>query len=276
MPARAWIGIDVAADGALLATVDRADGVIDVRRLWQPAGAAQLADAVRVLAQRARDPVGGVGLAARGAGGQALAGALAELLGLPVRAAGAGNCAALWSAKFGQLRGAGDAVLLAFGREILAGALVGGRLLHADGRDPDAAHVILDARGERCACGARGCAITVLGGQALARAAARAQLPADGQKRELGAKAAAGDPLAAAVLRQAAGAAAMLARAVALPLGAQTVALHWPEAGGGAVGQWVREQCAALLPDGVCVKTGQLPADAIACGAGLWAMRNRS
>lgn len=152
---------------------------------------------------------------------------LAVALGHDVRAG------ALAEATLGAARGERDVLFVPVGAGIAAAAIVDGRLLVAGGYAGELGHLQVDAGGEPCGCGGRGCLETVASGAALARRyAARAGRPVAGAAA-VAERVRAGDPDAAAVWDDAAAALAQgLAAAVAV-LGSRLVVIGGGLAGAG-------------------------------------------
>jgi predicted NBD/HSP70 family sugar kinase len=96
-----------------------------------------------------------------------LAAKLAAELGLPVHVANDANTAALGEHTYGGAGGRG-LMVIAIGKGVGAGLLLDGALLgghhYAAG---EIGHVIVDERGQVCACGRRGCLETVVSAPAL-------------------------------------------------------------------------------------------------------------
>jgi predicted NBD/HSP70 family sugar kinase len=96
-----------------------------------------------------------------------LAAKLAAELGLPVHVANDANTAALGEHTYGGAGGSG-LMVIAIGKGVGAGLLLDGALLgghhYAAG---EIGHVIVDERGQVCACGRRGCLETVVSAPAL-------------------------------------------------------------------------------------------------------------
>lgn len=91
-----------------------------------------------------------------------LAATLATALSVPVRVANDANAAALAEHTFG---GAGDSgvLVLTVGQGVGSGILVDGALVRGERfAAGELGHVVVDERGERCACGRIGCLETVL------------------------------------------------------------------------------------------------------------------
>lgn len=116
------------------------------------------------------DPDGVVVLAANlGWHGQALAARVHDDLGAPVHVANDANTAALGEHTFGGAAGSG-LMVVTVGQGVGSGLLLDGALLrgHHDAAG-ELGHVVVDERGQACACGRRGCLETVLAAPALRR-----------------------------------------------------------------------------------------------------------
>ncbi|MSQ83727.1 MAG: ROK family protein [Myxococcales bacterium] len=273
---QAWLGVDIDDDGALVVLADRHHGVLDVRRVLQTTGVIAIADACAVLVTRSRRGAVGIAVGWRQPWRAApqFCQALAACTQLPVVPVGIGNCALMAARHQGLLRGCRDALLLSLGAEVIAAVWLDGGLLHRDGRPLDAAHLPLQAMGELCACGRRGCAHTVLGAPAVQRLAALAQLAQHGDHRDLGSRAEQGDPLALAVMVHIADHLLRLAAVLAGVFGSQRLILHWPGAKAtGVIPDLIGQRAATLLPAISAIDIATLGPDSYAHGAALWAMR---
>jgi glucokinase len=110
-----------------------------------------------------------------------LAGRLAEALGLPAFAENDGNGAALAENWIGAAKGAKICVMLTLGTGIGGGVVMGGRIYHGAGYcSGEFGHMVIDYDGEKCACGARGCAEVYASARGLARIAQKAVAASDG------------------------------------------------------------------------------------------------
>lgn len=278
-PAGPCIGVDLRDDGARVVVTEADKGVVDVRQTLARADAAVIAEACGVFMARSRRRPQGIGLAVRDRAFDAAADfarVIASATGLPCRVAGAGTCALMTVFAQGSWRGRRDVALLSLGEALHVGIWLHGKPLHGNGRDPDVAHWPLDPAGERCLCGGRGCAHTLLGPTALARTAALAQLPVSAGHGggDLAGRAEAGDPMARAVLQRMADQALLLARGLVAAYGITTLALHWPTAAQhGVVTELLRATVARQLPGLAELRIAALDANSIAEGAARWAMR---
>lgn len=97
---------------------------------------------------------------------------LRERLGLPVHAENESNLAALAEHWSGAARGFDDFICI-FGEIGVGGGIVLDGRLHcgAHGFGGEFGHVVVDLDGSPCACGGRGCVETLVGQEAIARAA---------------------------------------------------------------------------------------------------------
>jgi predicted NBD/HSP70 family sugar kinase len=94
--------------------------------------------------------------------GTPLASLLSARLGLPVHVANDANTAALGEHTFGLADG-GGLMVLTVGRGVGAGLILEGALLHGHRfAAGEIGHVVVDERGDECACGRAGCLETVL------------------------------------------------------------------------------------------------------------------
>ncbi len=94
--------------------------------------------------------------------GVPLAANLRERLGLPVFVANDANIAALGEHTFGDAAG-GGLMVLRVGKGVGAGLILEGQLLHGHrSAAGEIGHVVVEPRGERCACGRVGCLETLL------------------------------------------------------------------------------------------------------------------
>ncbi|MBM4343510.1 MAG: ROK family protein [Deltaproteobacteria bacterium] len=273
------LGVEWRADGARVVAVQRRTGVGDVRQVLGPPDAAAVAAACRVVVERCPQRPTAIALAARELPWSAAvdrARAVGDAAGLPCVPVGTGTSALLAHLARIDRGPPRNIALLSLGEALDVGVWVGGRPLHTDGRDPDVNHWPLDPAGERCGCGGRGCATTVLGPAALARTAALAQLPASAGQggADLAGRAEAGDPMARAVLQRMADDALRFGRALVAAYGITALALHWPTAAErGVVADLLRAAAARRLPAAIAVRVARLNVDGIAEGAGRWAMR---
>jgi predicted NBD/HSP70 family sugar kinase len=94
--------------------------------------------------------------------GVPLAARLTEALGVPTYVANDANTAALGEHTFGAA-GTGGLMVLRVGAGVGAGLILEGSLLHGHrSAAGEIGHVVVDRRGEQCACGRTGCLETVL------------------------------------------------------------------------------------------------------------------
>jgi len=94
--------------------------------------------------------------------GVPLAASLRERLGVPVFVANDANIAALGEHTFGDATG-GGLMVLRIGKGVGAGLILEGQLLHGHrSAAGEIGHVVVEPRGEKCACGRVGCLETLL------------------------------------------------------------------------------------------------------------------
>jgi glucokinase len=102
--------------------------------------------------------------------GVAVRDVLAERLGLPVAVDNDGNAAMLAEWRWGEARGALNAIMLTLGTGIAGGLIVDGRLVHgARGAAAELGHIIVDADGPPCpgSCPNHGCLEAFVSGHAI-------------------------------------------------------------------------------------------------------------
>jgi len=102
--------------------------------------------------------------------GVAVRDVLAERLGLPVAVDNDGNAAMLAEWRWGEARGAHNAIMLTLGTGIGGGLIVDGRLVHgARGAAAELGHIIVDADGPPCpgSCPNHGCLEALVSGHAI-------------------------------------------------------------------------------------------------------------
>ncbi len=202
MASDSWaIGVDLGGQSAKLALVDGDGRVLLRERVPVDAGwsagqmvealAGAIAGLVQEAAERSIRPTG-VGVVMPGymdatrsrllfaanlpkLGGTDFLAELRAAIGLPVSFDADSNAAALGEYRFGAGRGARRLIVAVVGTGVGGGVIVDGRILrireHIAG---SLGHVIVDPRGPRCACGARGCLEVFASGRALERLAAQA------------------------------------------------------------------------------------------------------
>ena len=105
--------------------------------------------------------------------------------------------------QLGAARGFGTVVVIIVGTGIAASIVIDGRAHVAGGFAGELGHAIVDPRGERCACGARGCLETVASAGAIARRYGRATGTTPIGAREVLALAEAGDETAGRIWNEA-------------------------------------------------------------------------
>jgi len=197
--ARHVIGVDLGGQSVKLAVVDETARVFE--RDQQPIDAAQpeekiraqIVEAVEALQRKARangrEPAA-VGMVLPGymdrdrtrldyaanlpmLGGTGFLEKLGRSLNVPVVFDADANAAALGEYRFGAGRGVGRLLVATVGTGVGAGVVIDGAILrvwnHIAG---SLGHVIVDPRGPRCACGARGCLEAHASGRSLERRAA--------------------------------------------------------------------------------------------------------
>ncbi|HEV7652149.1 MAG TPA: ROK family protein [Actinophytocola sp.] len=214
------LAVDVGGTKIAAGVVDRAGRVLRqaVRPTREPVFAA-LRDAVAAVGP---GPVAAVGLSCAGPV-DAVAGRVgpinipswrdfplrarvAELVpGVPIALAGDGQCMALGEHWLGAGRGATAMLGMVVSTGVGGGLVLDGRPFA--GRSGNAGHIghlIADAAGDPCSCGARGCVETVASGPNLVRWARRHGWtpPAAATAAELGAAAASGNPVARKAFRR--------------------------------------------------------------------------
>lgn len=131
-----------------------------------------------------------------------LADTLRQALGCPVCLENDADAAALGEARFGAGQGCRSFILLTLGTGIGGGIVLDGRLYRgADGTHPEVGHMILEADGPACSCGARGCWEAWCGGQGFADwVQARHSRPVPLSAGQIFEQAAQNDPLYAAAV----------------------------------------------------------------------------
>jgi len=105
---------------------------------------------------------------------------IGDALGGPVAIENDANAAALAEWRFGAGRGHNDVVYLTMSTGVGGGLILDGRLYRGHrGSAGELGHILLEADGERCGCGLRGCFEAYAGGASWAKRL-RAVTPADG------------------------------------------------------------------------------------------------
>ncbi|WP_081952137.1 ROK family protein [Kitasatospora phosalacinea] len=154
-----------------------------------------------------------------------LAAVLEQRTGLPVALGHDVRAGGLAEARLGAARGARDALFVAIGTGISAAIIADGRLLSASGYAGEIGHLVVDPRGEPCACGATGCLEAVASAAAIAAAyTARSGTPVSGAA-EVAALLTAGDRIAGAVWQRAVDGLATALAAVVTTLAPEVVVL---------------------------------------------------
>lgn len=194
------LGIDLGGTNVSVGVVDAENRIVarasaetpktDTRRTIPEAIAACARDALR-SAGVSRADCAGAGMGAPGScdtergvvryahnlgwDGFAAADALRERLGMPVRLANDGDCAALGEAVAGAAKGCESALVLTLGTGIGGGFVIGGRLCAGHLRlGGEFGHIRIAIDGEACSCGERGCWEAYASAAALIRQAERA------------------------------------------------------------------------------------------------------
>jgi predicted NBD/HSP70 family sugar kinase len=175
--------LDLSRDDTMLGAVVNLAGDLKVRQEVAVAGrkgddAFELVHELsRTLVAAATRPVLGVGVGSPGVvdadgtvldapnlawHGVPLAASLRERLGLPVFVANDANIAALGEHTFGGAAG-GGLMVVRVGKGVGAGLILEGHLLHGHrSAAGEIGHVVVEPRGEKCACGRVGCLETLL------------------------------------------------------------------------------------------------------------------
>lgn len=185
------VGLDVGGTSVRAAVVDERGSVLDTARSGTPSDENALEDAISRVIDELRnrhDEVGAVGLAVAGfvasdretvlfAPHLAWRAArvterITKRVGLPVTLEHDANAAALGEHRFGALRGARVAALVAIGTGIGAGLLLDGEIYRgAHGVAPELGHLTVVPGGRACPCGKYGCWERYCSGTALAATA---------------------------------------------------------------------------------------------------------
>jgi glucokinase len=194
--ARYAIGVDLGGQSAKLGVVD-AEGIVHVRR-QEPIDAAQSADALargivqqigelQKEASRCELTIVGIGVVMPGymdearekllfaanlptLSGSSFLADIRKQVRLPIRFDADCNGAAFGELHFGAGRNVERLIVVTVGTGIGGSVVIGGEILrinhHISG---SLGHIIVDAKGERCTCGARGCLETKASGRAIER-----------------------------------------------------------------------------------------------------------
>ncbi len=167
------IGVELSSSGALLVLADRSATIIDARRLLAAPTPADVADAVAVLADRAREPPVAVALTGADPDVATCRAAIVQCMPQLAVVAVDGGVAAMAACPPADGARGRQRLLIAAGQQ-LWGAMAG-----PDGalQPWNVAHQVVQPRGLRCTCGRRGCLETVAGLDALARWERLVQLP---------------------------------------------------------------------------------------------------
>lgn len=101
--------------------------------------------------------------------GQDLAGALSEAFAVPVALENDADADALGEARWGASKDKSRLIYVTVGTGIGSGMVFDGVLYRgANGAHPEVAHLVIEASGPQCYCGARGCWEALAGGPAMA------------------------------------------------------------------------------------------------------------
>ncbi|MEB3021425.1 ROK family protein [[Mycobacterium] crassicus] len=143
----------------------------------------------------------------------------AAVPGVPVRLGGDGVCMALGEYRHGAGRGTRSMLGMVVSTGVGGGLVLDGAPLHGrTGNAGHVGHVIVDAGGERCRCGGRGCVETIASGPSMVRwALANGWIPeaSSADAKALAAAAEAGDPVALRAFRRGTDALAVMITSVA-------------------------------------------------------------
>jgi glucokinase len=201
--------------------------------------------------------------------GRAIAGPVADGLGIPVRLVNDSRALTLAELRLGAGRGANDLVCVALGTGVGGGVVIGGRLHLGLAHAGEIGHQTVDPDGPPCGCGNRGCLDRMAGADAIAQYAGTATFAdAVGAAR-------AGDERARAAFQRAAG---YVGLAVS-----NAIVLLWPErvvVGGGVaeagellfepLRKVVAERANVAPLDRIEIVPAALGPAAGAVGAALW------
>lgn len=277
------LGAEVHANGAVLVAVAASGQVVDVRQLWHPPGAAELAEACQVLEARWSQPVARMALACDNPDQWLVLPELFLPAGPELTTLGTATARALAEFQHGALRNCPDCLVVTVGHTLSAGALRQGTPLLPLGRDLALAHLPVVEGGPRCSCGQRGCLQAVASVPAWQRRARDAGLeppppagpdPATDQRNSLGARAARGDAVTLAALTEPV---EQIARGIAIVAGAigvRDLALQWTGTGSGdRLQQLLLTRVRHWWPAGRTVTPAQTGPLGAAWGAALWAQR---
>lgn len=201
--------------------------------------------------------------------GRAIAGPVAERLGLEVSLVNDCRALTLAELRLGAGRGVRDLLCIALGTGVGGGVAIGGRLHLGLGHAGELGHQTVDPDGPLCGCGNRGCLDRVAAAEAIARDGGCASVD------EVVAAAAAGDVRARRALERAA---EHVGRALA-----NAIVVLWPErvvVGGGVASAGealleplravVRRRACAAPVDRIEIVPAALGPAAGAIGAALW------
>ncbi|MCU0453330.1 MAG: ROK family protein [Bacteroidetes bacterium] len=111
-----------------------------------------------------------------------------------------GKCAAMAEARFGVLRAASNAIVVAVGTGIGGGVILNGALVRGEANAAgEMGHLSIDAEGPPCSCGSRGCVELYASGSGLARLSRELGEPLTAE--EIGVRARRGDRMAQEILK---------------------------------------------------------------------------
>lgn len=159
-----------------------------------------------------------------------------------VRAAGAAEFA------LGAARGYGDVIVIVIGTGLASALFLGGRPHSADGFAGELGHLIVDAKGPVCACGANGCLETLASAGAIERRYGEMMGTNPAGARAVLEFAAAGDPVAQRVWGEALDALALAVAQLAAVLAPEAIVLGGGLAQAGpALFDPLRERVARLI-----------------------------
>lgn len=101
------------------------------------------------------------------------AGPLAHALGMPTAVTQDVRAAGMAESRLGAAAGAASALVVPIGTGVAAAIIIGGRPYSGGGYAGELGHVTVEADGEPCACGSRGCLETIASARAIARTYSR-------------------------------------------------------------------------------------------------------
>jgi glucokinase len=186
------IGLDLGAAQIAAAVADR-DGRLlartqmETRVMEKPeAGLEWIALQIKYIASQAGlDPrqAMAIGIAAADPGDLRLKALLVSRFDVPVSLIHTGQAGGLGEHRYGAGQGAAGLLYLNVGTHISGCIIAGGMLLQsATGQPNDIGHLLVDASGPPCACGARGCLEAVASGWAIGRAGQDLAMKLEGER----------------------------------------------------------------------------------------------